>query len=70
MSKIPVPVVIALVVVAILAVIWATRRGTGGTGVPTPTGPPKEAMQQMRKSSMGGVTRAGGGAPAGVPGGQ
>lgn len=70
LSKIPVPAVIAIVVIAILAVIFAVRRSSTGSGVPTPTGPPREAMEQMSKSAAGGVARPGGGAPGGMPTGK
>jgi hypothetical protein len=55
LSKIPVPVVIILAVVALAAVIWSVKRSTGGSSVPMPTGPPKEASQRQ-DNGMHGLT--------------
>ncbi|HZO89446.1 MAG TPA: hypothetical protein VFB38_14040 [Chthonomonadaceae bacterium] len=66
MKKIPLPVIVAVVIVAVLLAYYSIHRSMSG-GLPSPpsipTGPPAEAMKQMQQS--GAQTHGGpaGGAP-------
>jgi hypothetical protein len=81
MNRIPLPVIIALIVIAVILGALVTRRTMSG-GLPEPksypTGPPAAAMEHFRNPAMGAQSGQSGGmsgganvaAPAGNPAGH
>lgn len=54
MSKIPIPLIVGIVVVAVIVLFFGIRSsGVLGGGEAVPSGPPKAAMQEYQKQRSG-----------------